>query len=83
MSQNAEEFALRLQDVSRAFGQTPAVSGISLDIRRGEVVSLVGHSGCGKSTLLRIVAGVETADGGQFFLGNRQDRKSTRLNSSH
>lgn len=72
MSQNAEEFALRLQDVSRAFGQTPAVSGISLDIRRGEVVSLVGHSGCGKSTLLRIVAGVETADGGQIFLGNRQ-----------
>ena len=68
----AGETALSLQGVGRSFGRDAALSGISLDIRRGEVVSLVGPSGCGKSTLLRIIAGVETADAGQVFIDGRE-----------
>ncbi|MEB2843934.1 ATP-binding cassette domain-containing protein [Rhizobiales bacterium RZME27] len=60
--------AVRLENVSRAFGKTAAVNGISLDIAKGEIVSLVGHSGCGKSTLLRIISGVEPVDSGRVFL---------------
>lgn len=60
--------AVRLENVSRAFGTTAAVNGISLDIAKGEIVSLVGHSGCGKSTLLRIISGVEMVDSGRVFL---------------
>ena len=45
---------------------------ISLDVRRGEFVSLIGHSGCGKSTLLNIVAGLTPASAGYVFLENRE-----------
>lgn len=64
--------AVRLENVSRAFGTTAAVNRISLDIAKGEIVSLVGHSGCGKSTLLRIISGVETVDSGRVFLDGRE-----------
>lgn len=60
--------AVRLEHIGRTFGDTAAVSNLSLDISAGEVVSLVGHSGCGKSTLLRIIAGVETRDSGSVSL---------------
>lgn len=72
MNAETPQPAVRLENVTRAFGATAAVRDMSLDIRRGEVVSLVGHSGCGKSTLLRIIAGVETIDGGRVFLDGRE-----------
>src|SRR5690606_16896433 len=68
MDRPSDELALKLLHVSRSFGSIAAVADICLDVPRGEVVSLVGHSGCGKSTLLRLIAGVETVDGGQIFL---------------
>ncbi len=67
-----KDIAVKLDNVSRSFGTTAAVRDISIDIRKGEVVSLVGHSGCGKSTLLRIISGVETIDSGQVFLDGRE-----------
>jgi iron(III) transport system ATP-binding protein len=66
------DIAVKLDNVSRSFGTTAAVRDISIDIRKGEIVSLVGHSGCGKSTLLRIISGVETVDSGQVFLDGRE-----------
>jgi heme exporter protein A len=48
--------AISLRRISRAFGSVPAVSRVSLDVERGEVVLLRGPNGAGKSTLLRIVA---------------------------
>lgn len=66
------DIAVKLVNVSRSFATTPAVRDISIDIRKGEVVSLVGHSGCGKSTLLRIISGVETVDSGQVFLDGQE-----------
>jgi iron(III) transport system ATP-binding protein len=67
-----QDVSVRLENVGRSFGVTAAVRGISVGVRRGEVLSLVGHSGCGKSTLLRIIAGVETVDEGRVFLGGRE-----------
>lgn len=66
------DIAVQLINVVRSFGATPAVRGITIDIARGEIVSLVGHSGCGKSTLLRIISGVESVDFGRVLLDGRE-----------
>lgn len=56
---------LRVQDVTVSFGATTAVNGLTVEVARGEIFSLVGPSGCGKSTLLRAIAGLVPCDTGQ------------------
>lgn len=70
-----EDF-LALEGVSKSFGTTRAVDGVSLAVRRGEVFSLLGPSGCGKTTLLRLAAGFEAPDAGAIRL---EGRDITRL----
>jgi ABC-type Fe3+/spermidine/putrescine transport system ATPase subunit len=62
---------LRLDGVSKLFGALPAVDGVSLEIERGEIFTLLGPSGCGKTTTLRLVAGLERPDGGEITLRDR------------
>ncbi len=67
---------LQIDKVRRVFetknGPFCALEEISLDIRAGEFVSLIGHSGCGKSTLLNIVAGLLEATDGHVLLAERE-----------
>jgi putative spermidine/putrescine transport system ATP-binding protein len=63
--------AVRLADLHRSYGGVPALNGLTLDVRPGELVSLLGPSGCGKTTALRILAGLETADSGQVLVGGQ------------
>src|SRR5437762_14057975 len=46
-----------VQDLHFSYGKLPIFSGLSLDIRRGQVVAILGGSGCGKSTLLKLIGG--------------------------
>jgi nitrate/nitrite transport system ATP-binding protein len=55
-----------------ASGVNPVLAGISLDVRRGEYISLIGHSGCGKSTVLNIVAGLLKATSGGVIVDGRE-----------
>jgi iron(III) transport system ATP-binding protein len=55
---------IRLEAVTKRFGDTVAVDGTSFCVERGEVVALLGPSGCGKTTLLRLIAGFERPDVG-------------------
>lgn len=59
---------LVFENISKNFGQTRAVDGVSLAIQKGEFFSLLGPSGCGKTTLLRILAGFEQPDTGRVLL---------------
>jgi iron(III) transport system ATP-binding protein len=61
---------LRLVDVSRRYApdQPPAVDGLSLSARQGEILALLGPSGCGKTTTLRLIAGFEAPDTGEVVI---------------
>ena len=66
-----QEVLLSLQHIKKDFGEGEVLSDISLDVHRGEFVTLLGASGCGKTTTLRIISGLETADEGRVLLGGR------------
>jgi NitT/TauT family transport system ATP-binding protein len=67
--------ALSVRQLRKYFGTSPdaplAFADISLDIRRREFICIIGPSGCGKSTLIRIVAGLESASGGEILLDGK------------
>lgn len=66
-----EQIAVRLEGVTKRFGDQVAVDNVSLEIRDGEFFSLLGPSGCGKTTLLRMIAGFDTPDQGRVIIGGK------------
>ena len=75
-SNSAEGSSLRIAGVSKSFpsadntSQTHVLDSLSLNIAAGELVSIIGPSGCGKSTLLRLIAGLDSPDSGELWVGN-------------
>ena len=59
---------VRVERVTKAFGDFKAVDDVSLSIYRGEIFCLLGASGCGKTTLLRMLGGFETPTSGKIFI---------------
>jgi putrescine transport system ATP-binding protein len=67
MGDAAEQF-IQIVDVVKNFGETVAVKGVTLTVRKGELFALLGSSGCGKSTLLRMMAGLESVTSGKILI---------------
>src|SRR5437870_10265255 len=67
---------LEIREVSKAFGGVQAVTRVSLDVPRGEILSVIGPNGAGKTTLLNMVSGFYHPDSGAIFL---EDRAITHL----
>src|SRR5213080_502313 len=60
-----------LKTLSKRYGDVGAVDGLSLEVKPGELVSLLGPSGCGKTTTLRLVAGFLQPEAGEIWVGDR------------
>jgi len=61
---------IRLVNLRKSFGDVEVLKDINLEVRSGELVSILGSSGCGKTTLLRIVAGLEQSSNGEVYFGD-------------
>lgn len=66
-----EDAALVLDDVRVSYGKLVAVDGVSLSVRRGEILGLVGESGCGKTTLAKALVGLTSFSGGSMKIMGR------------
>ncbi len=61
---------IRIEDIRKSFGSLEVLNGINLEVKQGEVVSIVGPSGAGKTTLLMIMGTLDKADSGKVFINN-------------
>ncbi len=62
---------IKVKDIRKSFGDLQVLNGISLQVQRGEVLSIIGPSGSGKSTILRILTGLDNADSGEINIEGR------------
>jgi ABC-type sugar transport system ATPase subunit len=63
---------LLLKNISKAFNGHTVIEGLDLQIDSGEFVTLLGPSGCGKTTVLRMIAGLESIDRGELYIGGKR-----------
>ena len=74
MENSLTHFAFEVRDITYRYEQVTALSGLSMNVKRGERVALVGANGSGKSTLLRILAGLYYPDRGEVFFDGKRLR---------
>lgn len=79
-----DKYIIQARNVKQNFGETRALRGVNLDIRRGEVLAIMGPSGSGKSTLLHALAGITPPTSGEITfngarIDNLNDKRRTLL----
>ena len=73
----AEEIILKAESISKSFGGVKALQNVSFELKKGEILSVIGENGAGKSTLMKIVAGALKNDKGEIYF----EGKKLSLNS--
>jgi ABC-type sugar transport system ATPase subunit len=68
LADQPNDAVLRVENVAKRFGAVVALRDVSMTLRKGEVLGLLGDNGAGKSTLMKIICGFETPDTGRMFL---------------
>src|SRR6266571_89392 len=72
MKDNGSESPIRIAELQKAFGEQKVLNGISLEVKRGETVAVLGRSGGGKSMLLKLIIGLQTPDGGSIQIADKE-----------
>ena len=67
MRRLAEEIILKAESISKSFGGVKALQDVSFELKKGEVLSVIGENGAGKSTLMKIIAGALKNDKGNIY----------------
>ena len=65
------ENIIEIKNIYKSFGEKRILNDVSINVKRGEFLTLLGPSGCGKTTLLRILAGFGTADSGEILINGK------------
>lgn len=73
---------LKVKNISKSYGSVNVLNGISFDVKKGDVISIIGPSGCGKSTLLRCLNLLEKVDSGEILF-HKVDITKDNINVSH
>ena len=73
---------ITIQNAKKQYGDTTVIEGLNLEIRDGELFTLLGPSGCGKTTLLRMIAGFNSIEGGDFYFNEERinDKEPSKRN---
>ena len=69
---NVSETAIQMRDITKTFGSVVANDKVCLDIRRGEILSLLGENGSGKTTLMNILSGIYFPDEGEILVDGKE-----------
>lgn len=63
---------IRLENISKSFGKINANRNVTMDIRKGEILSVLGENGCGKTTLMNMIAGIYYPDSGKIIINGEE-----------
>lgn len=66
------EYAVEMKDICKRFGGVHALKNVNLELRRGEIMGIVGDNGAGKSTLMKILSGAYQADEGEIYIDGKK-----------
>ena len=73
------EYAIQLKNVTKTFGKVVANKNVSLDVKKGEILSLLGENGSGKTTLMNMISGIYFPDSGEILVdGKRVEIRSPK-----
>ena len=66
------EYAIQLKNVTKTFGKVVANKNVNLDVKKGEILSLLGENGSGKTTLMNMISGIYFPDSGEIMIDGRK-----------